>query len=114
MKLTIAQVLNVESELLGLQKDGKEVFKGLLSQPLSLKTKFYLNRIAKKLAQEKETYVELMKAAVETGDEKHIEETHKTLLSSEVEVDLDLSQISIDDLDVETEFNYVNFLSLWN
>lgn len=126
MKLKVSEILNLESELYGLNATNEKgesqvIFKGLLNQPLSLKTKYHLNRAAKVLTAEKEVYQQTFKEAYEKisdgkdlTDEsrKELEDKHRALLNSEVDVELDLSGVSIDDLDVSTEYNYINFLNL--
>jgi hypothetical protein len=71
IKFNVAEILTFDSEL-----NGTEKFPGLLSQKLSLATKYHLTKIAKITSEEKETFekmrMDLIKELGEEGENGQI------------------------------------------
>lgn len=66
IKFNVAEILTLDAEL-----NGTEKFKGLLSQKMSLATKYQLTKIAKITGEEKETFEKMrMDLIKELGTEK--------------------------------------------
>lgn len=59
IELTLLDVLSLESELNGVVENNQTLFAGLLSEELSFTTKYRLTKLAKELAAEKETIINL-------------------------------------------------------
>jgi len=130
MKLTIADCLNLEIEITGFKNnEGKVLLKGLLNEPLNLKTKYWLNRLVTKLQAEKKAFndsrdslIKELGEAQEDGSisipmEKdgkqnpNIIEFNKQaeeLLNQEIEIDV--HKFSIDNFDFDSDSNYPTFM----
>ncbi len=72
MEFTIAECLHLEAEINGhVDQNGKVVIKGLLNEPLSLKTKYWILKMSKKLAAEKKAFTESRDAIIKAlGEQK--------------------------------------------
>lgn len=131
MKATMQQVLDLEAEIAGITtKDFKVV--GLLNEKLNMRTKYWLQKLFKKVTAEKEAYVEaekslfislgaveengllIVKATLEDGTPnpaiKELDEQRPKLLAEEV--DLGEFKFDINDFDIESESNYYTFMSV--
>jgi len=137
--LTLRDFFNLEAELNGVTntKTGEKVFQGLLGQKLSLKTKYWLtdlskkvkvetdacealkNELIKKHGEEKENGEILINTFIKGDDDKDIlnpafiefEKEYTTLLNEEREIEY--KPLSINDLgDVQTDENYSIIYSL--
>lgn len=131
MKVTIQQVLELQVEIAGARND-KFTVVGLLNERLNIKTKYWLQKLLKKVNSEKEEYVEAEKqlflslGAIEEdggliiqnwlddGSEnpaiKELDEQRSKLLQEEV--DLGDFKFDINDFDFESESNYYTFMSV--
>jgi hypothetical protein len=130
MKLTIADCLNLEIEIAGFKNnEGKVLLKGLLNEPLNLKTKYWLNRLVTKLQAEKKAFNDSRDSLIkELGEEQedgsisipmerdgkqnpNIVEFNKQaeeLLNQEIEIDV--HKFSIDNFDFDSDSNYPTFM----
>jgi len=72
MEFTIAECLHLEAEINDHEdQNGKVVIKGLLNEPLSLKTKYWILKMSKKLASEKKAFTESRDAIIKAlGEQK--------------------------------------------
>lgn len=127
MKIILKDLIALEGELYGLianYNDGtpsKEIFKGMLAQPIGIKAKYHLNKLAEEVKKEKSLYDNLYNEMLKrygrpTEDggfefdsesrEKLISE-QEVLFSQEVEIKSDISKVTIEDFaDLKTEYNY--------
>jgi hypothetical protein len=130
MKLTIANCLNLEIEIAGFTNaEGTVLIKGLLNEPLNLKTKYWLNKLATKLQAEKKAFNDsrdaLIKELGEAADDgsisipmqindvvnpKYVEFTKQSeeLLMQTIEIDV--NQFNIDNFDFKSDSNYPTFM----
>jgi len=130
MKLTIADCLNLDIEIAGFtNKDGQILIKGLVNEPLNLKTKYWLNKLTTKLQVEKKAFNESRDALIKDLGETHengsvtipmqidgkdnpnIIEFNKQaeeLLNQEIEIDV--HKFSIDNFDFNSDSNYPTFM----
>jgi hypothetical protein len=130
MKLTIANCLNLEIEIAGFTNtEGTVLIKGLLNEPLNLKTKYWLNKLATKLQAEKKAFNDsrdaLIKELGEAADDgsisipmqindvvnpKYVEFTKQSeeLLMQTIEIDV--HQFNIDNFDFKSDSNYPTFM----
>ena len=131
MKATMQQVLDLQVEIAGVTTENFKVV-GLLNEKLNMKTKYWLQKLLKKVTAEKEAYVEaekslftslgaveengglIIKSVLEDGTPnpaiKELDEQRKKLLAEEV--DLGEFKFDINDFDYESESNYYTFLSV--
>lgn len=131
MKATVQQVLDLQIEIAGAKYQSFEIV-GLLNEKLNMKTKYWLQKLLKKVNSEKEAYVEaekalfnslgaveengnlIIKAKLEDGSDnpalKELDDQRKKLLSEEV--DLGEFKFDINDFDCESESNYYTFMSV--
>lgn len=131
MKATVQQVLDLQVEIAGATTPSFKVV-GLLNEKLNMKTKYWLQKLLKKVTAEKEAYVEaekslftslgaveeegslIIKATLEDGTPnpaiKELDEQRRKLLAEEV--DLGEFKFDINDFDYESESNYYTFLSV--
>lgn len=131
MKAKMQQVLDLQVEIAGVTTENFKVV-GLLNEKLNMKTKYWLQKLLKKVTAEKEAYVEaekslfnslgaveengalIIKATLEDGSPnpaiKELDEQRKKLLAEEV--DLGEFKFDINDFDYESESNYYTFLSV--
>lgn len=135
MKLTIAEILNLEIELIGFKNNENNIeIKGLLNEPLNLKTKYWLNKLLSKIESEKKAFNDSRNAFIkELGEEQSdgnliipmtIREKGKEitnpnyekfniqvneLLKQEIEFDKIL--FKIDDFDFVSNSNYLLFMN---
>lgn len=119
--LKLAQVL-----ALAVEVNGTPEYPGLLSEPISHKTKYWLNKLMDVLTKEHEAYekirVELVQKYGDTDNDGNTQVNEKSkdfqkflteineILSQEIE--LEHGQFTIDDLDFKSERNYPIFSSL--
>jgi hypothetical protein len=131
MKATIKQVLDLQVEIAGMKSE-KFTVVGLLNEKLNIKTKYWLQKLFKKIKSEVEAYNEaektlfeslgaveengllIVKNTLEDGSENpailELEEQRKKLL--EEVVDLGEFEFKIEDFDFESESNYYTFMSV--
>lgn len=101
MKLTTKDILNLQIELQGYQKDGEIILKGLLTQKLKQSVKIKLNRLAEEVNKEVSLFEKAKKDIfTQYGEEKdnqlvmkpeNLEVADKELkevIESEVELDI--------------------------
>lgn len=101
MKLTTKDILNLQIELQGYQKDGEIILKGLLTQKLKQSVKIKLNRLAEEVNKEVSLFDKAKKDIfTQYGEEKdnqlvikpeNLEVADKELkdvIESEVELDI--------------------------
>ena len=96
--LKLYEFYNLEAELNGLtnQQTGEKVATGLLSEKLSMVTKYWLSDLAKKIAAEKESIEKLKEELIK----KHGTEDDKGGISIPMAIDeLDSDNLPIKDLD---------------
>jgi hypothetical protein len=131
MKLTIADCLNLEIEIAGFKNEqGEILLKGLLNEPLNLKTKYWLNKLLTKLQAEKKHFTESRDSLIrELGEVQedgsiaipmlkdgeqnpNIIEFNKQaedLLKQEIEIEI--NKFQIENFDFESDQNYPTFMS---
>lgn len=131
MKATIEQILDLEIEIAGA-KNEKFTVVGLLNEKISMRTKYWLQKLLKKVSSEREEFNTAEKslfeslgaseqngklmimAALEDGTPnpaiKTVDEERKKLLLEEV--DLGDFKFNIEDFDFESESNYYTFMSV--
>ena len=131
MKLTIADCLNLEIEIAGFtNNEGKVLLKGLLNEPLNLKTKYWLNRLATKLQAEKKAFTESRDALIKEIGEAQEDGSYsipikigeelnpkyevfnkqlQDLLDQEIEIDV--HKFSIESFDFDSDSNYPTFMT---
>lgn len=131
MKFKLFQMLDLELEIAGGKREEFSIA-GLLNESISFKTKYLLQRLLKKIAEEKKSYVETEKAlfeslgAVEKDGNLVIENTledgspnpaiqklidERTQLMN-VEVDAGDLDFKIEDFDFKSESTYPVFMLL--
>ena len=131
MKFKLFQMFDLELEIAGGKREDFSIV-GLLNESISFKTKYLLQRLLKKIAEEKQSYVETEKAlfeslgAVEKDGNLVIENTledgspnpaiqklidEKTQLLN-VEVDAGDLDFKIEDFDFKSESTYPVFMFL--
>lgn len=131
MKLTIADCLNLEIEIAGFKNnEGKVLLKGLLNEPLNLKTKYWLNRLVTKLQAEKKAFNDSRDSIIkELGEEqedgsitipyevegkenpKAIEFNKQTEELLKQDVEIEVHKFSIENFDFESDSNYPTFMT---
>lgn len=122
MKLTTKDILNLQIELQGYQKDGEIILKGLLTQKLKQSVKIKLNRLAEEVNKEVSLFDKAKKDIfTQYGEEKdnqlvikpeNIEIADKELkevIESEVELDIKkllfgMSEESLDTIDDDSYY----------
>lgn len=122
MKLTTKDILNLQIELQGYQKDGEIILKGLLTQKLKQSVKIKLNRLAEEVNKEVSLFEKAKKDIfTQYGEEKdnqliikpeNIEVADKELkevIESEVELDIKkllfgMSEESLDTIDDDSYY----------
>lgn len=122
MKLTTKDILNLQIELQGYQKDGEIILKGLLTQKLKQSVKIKLNRLAEEVNKEVSLFEKAKKDIfTQYGEEKdnqlvikpeNIEIADKELkevIESEVELDIKkllfgMSEESLDTIDDDSYY----------
>lgn len=131
MKFKLFQMFDLELEIAGGKREEFSIV-GLLNESISFKTKYLLQRLLKKIGEEKQSYVDTEKAlfeslgAVEKDGNLIIENTledgspnpaiqklieEKTQLMS-VEVDAGDLDFKIEDFDFKSESTYPVFMLL--
>jgi hypothetical protein len=131
MKLTIADCLNLEIEVSGFtNNEGKVLLKGLLNEPLNLKTKYWLNRLVTKLQVEKKAFNDSRDSLIKQLGEvqkdgsvtipmeikgkpnpKIIDFNKQTDELINQEVEIEVHKFSIDNFDFESDSNYPTFMA---
>jgi hypothetical protein len=131
MKLTIEDCLNLEIEIAGFKNEhGEILLKGLLNEPLNLKTKYWLNKLLTKLQSEKKHFTEsrdsLIKELGEVQEDGNIlipmlkdgeqnpnilefNKQVQELLKQEIEIKV--NKFQIESFDFESDENYPTFMS---
>jgi hypothetical protein len=131
MKLTIADCLNLEIEIAGFKnQEGEILLKGLLNEPLNLKTKYWLNKLLTKLQAEKKHFTEsrdsLIRELGEVQEDRSIaipmlkdgeqnpniiefNKQAEELLKQEIEIEI--NKFQIESFDFESDENYPTFMS---
>jgi hypothetical protein len=122
MKLTTKDILNLQIELQGYQKDGEIILKGLLTQKLKQSVKIKLNRLAEEVNKEVSLFEKAKKDIfTQYGEEKdnqlvikpeNLEVADKELkevIESEVELDIKkllfgMSEESLDTIDDDSYY----------
>ena len=131
MKASIKQIIDLQVEIAGVKTPQFTVV-GLLNEKLNIKTKYWLQKLFKKIKSEVEEYNEAEKelfkslGAVEEGGQLVIKNTledgsvnpalaelteQRAKLLNEV-VDLGEFEFKIEDFDFESESNYYTFMSV--
>jgi hypothetical protein len=133
VKLTLGDILGIQTELKGLinQETGEKIFSGLLSQDISLVTKFKLSdlsdelspivanvdKLKEELIKEKGTEVNGAISIERFINDTEInpvfiefQEEYNKLLSEEKEIDV--YEFSIDEFDIKTPERYDYFFKL--
>jgi len=135
MKLTIAEILNLEIELLGFKNNENNIeIKGLLNESLNLKTKYWLNKLLSKIESEKKAFNDSRNAFIkELGEEQSdgnliipmtIKEKGKEITNPNYEkfniqvnellkqeIEFDKISFKIDDFDFVSNSNYSLFMN---
>jgi hypothetical protein len=131
MKATIKQIIDLQVEIAGIKSD-KFTVVGLLNEKLNIKTKYWLQKLFKKVKTEADEYSEAEKAlfislgAEEVGKMLLVKDTLKdgspnpsrAKLDEEREkllneiIDLGEFEFKIEDFDFESESNYYTFMSV--
>lgn len=132
VKLTLGEILNLDIELSGFvnPENGEQVLSGLLSQKLSLITKFKLTELRDLIAPLKKNVEDLKNDIIKSkGEEKdgtvsipmmidevvnpvfiEFQEEYTKLLSEEKE--LEISELKIEDFDIVTNESYNTFFKI--
>ena len=132
VKLTLGEILNLDIELSGYvnPENGEQVLSGLLSQKLSLITKFKLTELRDLIAPLKKNVEELKNDIIKSkGEEKdgtvsipmmidevvnpvfiEFQEEYTKLLSEEKE--LEIPELKIEDFDIVTNESYNTFFRI--
>lgn len=132
VKLTLGEILNLDIELSGYvnPENGDQVLSGLLSQKLSLITKFKLTELRDLIAPLKKNVEDLKNDMIKSkGEEKdgtvsipmmidevvnpvfiEFQEEYTKLLSEEKE--LEISELKIEDFDIVTNESYNTFFKI--
>lgn len=132
VKLTLGEILNLDIELSGYvnPENGEQVLSGLLSQKLSLITKFKLTELRDLIAPLKKNVDDLKNDMIKSrGEEKdgvvsipmiidevvnplfiELQEEYSKLLSEEKE--LEISELKIEDFDIVTNESYNTFFKI--
>ena len=132
VKLTLGEILNLDIELSGYvnPENGEQVLSGLLSQKLSLITKFKLTELRDLIAPLKKNVDDLKNDMIKSrGEEKdglvsipmiiddvmnpvflEFQEEYTKLLSEEKE--LEISELKIEDFDIVTNESYNTFFKI--
>ena len=132
VKLTLGEILNLDIELSGYvnPENGEQVLSGLLSQKLSLITKFKLSELRDLIAPLKKNVEDLKNDMIKSrGEEKdglvsipmiiddvmnpvflEFQEEYTKLLSEEKE--LEISELKIEDFDIVTNESYNTFFKI--
>lgn len=132
VKLTLGEILNLDIELSGYvnPENGEQVLSGLLSQKLSLITKFKLTELRDLIAPLKKNVEDLKNDMIKSkGEEKdgtvsipmmidevvnpvfiEFQEEYTKLLSEEKE--LEISELKIEDFDIVTNESYNTFFKI--
>lgn len=131
MKFKLFQMFDLELEIAGGKREDFSIV-GLLNESISFKTKYLLQRLLKKIGEEKQSYVETEKALFESlgavekdgnlvientledgspnpAIQKLIEERNQLM---NVEVDAGDLDFKIEDFDFKSESNYPLFMFL--
>jgi hypothetical protein len=131
MKLTIADCLNLEIEIAGFKNEqGEILLKGLLNEPLNLKTKYWLNKLLTKLQAEKKHFTEsrdslirelgevqedgsiaipMLKDGEQNPNILEFNKQAEELLKQEIEIEI--NKFQIENFDFESDQNYPTFMS---
>jgi hypothetical protein len=132
VKLTLGEILNLDIELSGYvnPENGEQILSGLLSQKLSLITKFKLTELRDLIAPLKKNVEDLKNDMIKSkGEEKdgtvsipmmidevvnpvfiEFQEEYSKLLSEEKE--LEISELKIEDFDIVTNESYNTFFKI--
>lgn len=132
VKLTLGEILNLDIELSGYvnPENGEQILSGLLSQKLSLITKFKLTELRDLIAPLKKNVEDLKNDMIKSkGEEKdgtvsipmmidevvnpvfiEFQEEYTKLLSEEKE--LEISELKIEDFDIVTNESYNTFFKI--
>ena len=132
VKLTLGEILNLDIELSGYvnPENGEQVLSGLLSQKLSLITKFKLTELRDLITPLKKNVEDLKNDMIKSkGEEKdgtvsipmmidevvnpvfiEFQEEYTKLLSEEKE--LEISELKIEDFDIVTNESYNTFFKI--
>lgn len=131
MKIKVGQLAELQIELAGMNTEGRKVV-GLLNKKLSLKTKYWLQKLLNKVTAENDVRLEtekklfislgaveengllIVKATLEDGTPNpaivELDSERRKLLDEEI--DLGEFKFDINDFDQESEENYYTFLSV--
>jgi hypothetical protein len=132
VKLTLGEILDLDIELSGYvnPENGEQILSGLLSQKLSLITKFKLTELRDLIAPFKKNVEDLKNDIIKSkGEEKdgtvsipmmidevvnpvfiEFQEEYTKLLSEEKE--LEISELKIEDFDIVTNESYNTFFKI--
>lgn len=114
MKVSNINVLNLVNEIVGFKSsDGSVSAKGILNEMISIKTKYHIKGLLKDLYVYKDRFVEAYRdwcSENDSDDFMRFISENQDLANAKVEVvDCD---VSIDDLNFESEYPYPFFISI--